>query len=150
MRAKRNPLPWAILLLLVLTAPFAQASTIGERIKEASFTKVAVAVFPQNGVAKKMVRAAQSRLEGVLLDNGITVLDRDKANDLKDEWKKLEDPGYFVTADDFVENTEKYQLDGLIRVYLTAEAAKGFAEFYTATAQADLRFVAEDAQVEAH
>jgi hypothetical protein len=97
-----------------------------------------------------MTRAAQSRIENILLDNGITVLDQDKAKELKDVWKNLEDPGYFVTADDFVENTDKFKLDGLVRVYLTAESNKGFANFYTATAQADIRFVSEDAQVEAH
>ncbi|HEY5603686.1 MAG TPA: hypothetical protein VIM41_11310 [Gammaproteobacteria bacterium] len=150
MLRNRSLLQLPVLLFLLITVAHAQASTIGERIKQASFSKVAVVVYPQNEPARKMVRTAQSRIENVLLDNGITVLDQDKANELKNVWKNLEDPGYFVTADDFVDNAEKYKLDGLIRVYLNAESSKGFANFFTATAQADVRFVAQDAAVEAH
>jgi len=118
--------------------------------QELSFEQVAVMVFPNTGDATRMKRAAQTRIESILLDNGITVLDREKSEDLKSVWKKLEDPGYFITAEDFVDNASGYDIDGVIRLYLNAEATSGLSGFHTATAQADIRFVDSDAQVQAY
>ncbi len=118
--------------------------------QEVSFDQVAVVVFANGADGKKMQRAARSRMENILLDNGITVLDQDQANELKNVWKRLEDPGYFVTAEDFVANASGYEIDGLIRLYLNADATTGLANFHSATAQVDIRFVDSEANVESY
>lgn len=138
-----------ILAGLLLTCTLhANALQIGGR--EVSFDQVAVMVYAKTADANKMKRAAQNRMENILLDNGITVLDQAEADKLKDVWKRLEDPGYFVTAEDFVANASGYEIDGLIRLYLNAEATTALANFHSATAQADIRFVDQDANVEAY
>ena len=135
-------------LILFLFASSAQALQFGDR--EVNFDTVAVMVFDKTPMAKKMKRAAQSRLENILLDNDITILDQSKADELKNVWKRLEDPGYFVTAEDFVTNASGYEIDGLIRLYLNAEVTSALAGFHSATAQADIRFVDQEANVEAY
>lgn len=136
------------LCCLLLSATQLHALQIGGH--EVSFDQVAVMVYARTPAAKKMKRAAQNRMENILLDNGITVLDQAEANKLKDVWKRLEDPGYFVTAEDFVANASGYEIDGLIRLYLNADATSALANFHSATAQADIRFVDQDANVEAY
>ena len=111
-------------------------------------TRVAVMVFPANAPAKTLAGSAQTRLEQILQDNGVEVSDRDDSNKIKSIWKKLEDPGYFVTADDFVKNTSSYQLDGIVRVYLAADSTASPGGFFSATAQADVRLVDENAKVQ--
>ncbi|MDH5610965.1 MAG: hypothetical protein OEY66_00725 [Gammaproteobacteria bacterium] len=138
----------ALCFFAVNSAPSYASLKIGGQ--EVNFEQVAVMVYAKTPDAKAMKRTAQTRIESILLDNGITVLDQDKADDLKNIWKRLEDPSYFVTAEDFVENAEKYEIDGLIRLYLNADATSALANFYTATAQADIRFVDKDANVEAY
>lgn len=109
--------------------------------------KVAVVIYPQSAFAKKYVRIAQTRLEQVLTDNGITVLDQKKAAELQKGWKKLEDPGALITAEEFVKSAGKYDLDGVYRVYLDAALTKGLAGIFTATSLTDLRFIGENAQI---
>lgn len=138
----------ATCIALLGSSPLYASLTIAGQ--EVNFEQVAVMVYAKTPDAKKMKRTAKSRIENILLDNGITVLDQDKAEDLKNVWKRLEDPGYFITAEDFVENAEKYEIDGLIRLYLNADATSGLASFHTATAQADIRFIDKDANVEAY
>ncbi len=113
------------------------------------FQRVAVVAFSEGEEAQLAERSAKARLEGILMDNGVEVLDRDKTEELTDVWAQLEDPGYFVTAEDFVEKADKYEIDGVVRVYITTDVAPGLANYFTATAQADVRFVAEDANVTA-
>lgn len=103
--------------------------------------KVAVAVFAQNKQAEPVIRTAQSRMEEILADNEIAVLDEEKTRELKDVFKTLEDPGAFVTAETFVENSKKFDIHGLVGVYLSAEVVPGLADYYSATAHADIRFV---------
>lgn len=112
-------------------------------------THVAVVVFAANPAAKALTGNAQTRLEQILGENGVEVTDRDDSNKIKSIWKKLEDPGYFVTADDFVKNTAKYRLDGLVRVYLSVDSQPAPGGFFSATAQADIRLVDESAKVQA-
>jgi len=82
------------------------------------------------------------------LDNAIEILDKDKAEELKNVFKTLEDPGAFVTAETFVENAEKFAIKGLVAVYLSVDIIKGLAGYYSATAQSDIRFIDEaDAKV---
>lgn len=131
-------------LVCISCASWATAAT-----NIAMMDKVAVLIYPQSGIASGLQRSAQTRLENILLDNGLTVLDQDKANELKDVWKQLEDPGFLITAESFVENAGQYNVDGLLVLYLTADSANGLANTFTATAQADLRFVGADAKVKA-
>ena len=74
--------------------------------------QTAVVVYPLNPAAERFTRNALSRVEGILLDNGVDVLDREKAEELKDVFKTLDDPGAFVTAETFVENSEKLAIKG--------------------------------------
>lgn len=111
--------------------------------------KTAVVVVVLNDLARPFKKNALSRIEGILFDNAIEVLDQEKAEELKDVFKTLDDPGAFVTAETFVENAEKFAIKGLIAVYLNVDIVKGLAGYYTATAQADVRFIDEaDARVE--
>jgi hypothetical protein len=103
--------------------------------------KVAVAVFAQNKQAEPVIKTAQSRMEEILADNDIAVLDEEKTKELKDVFKTLEDPGAFVTAETFVENSKKFDIHGLVGVYLSAEVVPGLADYYSATAHADIRFI---------
>lgn len=112
--------------------------------------KVAVVVYAQDEVARQYQRVAQTRLEQLLTDNGLLVLDQDKAEELKQTWGRLSDPGALITAEDFVENAGKYQLAGIYRLYLSAGKAQGLAATYTATAAADLRYVDEAAAARAY
>ena len=136
-----------IFFLFIFSSTSVMALQIGGR--EVSFDNVAVVVYDKTPDAKKMKRAAQTRLENILLDNGITILDQDKTAKLKNVWTRLEDPGYFVTAEDFVTNSSGYEIDGLIRLYLNADVTAALAGYHSATAQADIRFVDKDANVEA-
>jgi hypothetical protein len=122
----------------------AQVTAMGKLAGE----KVAVVVFAQNETAERLCKNALSRLEGVLADNDITVLDREKAGELKDVFRTLDDPGAFVTAETFVENAGKFDIKGLAAIHLSADVRPGLADYFTATAHADVRFVSEqDAQV---
>ena len=80
--------------------------------------KAAIVIYPQSKLATQYARVAQARLEQVLTDNGITILDPKKAAELKKGWKKLEDPGALITAEEFVKNAGKYDIErGLSRLY---------------------------------
>lgn len=108
---------------------------------------VALIIYPQSAMAKQYARIALARLEQVLTDNGITVLDQKKADELKKGWKKLEDPGALITAEEFVKSAGKYAIDGVYRVYLDTALTPGLAGIFTATSLADIRFIGEDAQI---
>lgn len=131
-------------LLCACTASAQDATPPNERMP---LTRVAVMVYPTNAAAKTLAGSAQSRLEQILTENGVEVTDRDEAKKIKSIWKKLEDPGYFVTADDFVKNAGAYELDGIVRVYLSADSEAAPGGFHSATAQADVRLVDENAKV---
>jgi hypothetical protein len=139
---KMGTVPFFLFALLAT----AQDAPVSERMP---LTRVAVMVYPTSEAAKPLATSAQSRLEQILNDNGVEVTDRDEAKKIKSIWKKLEDPGYFVTADDFVKNAGSYQLDGIVRVYLSADSAPAPGGFFSATAQADVRLIDEDAKVQA-
>ena len=106
-------------------------------------------VYPQSPIAVQYARIAHTRLEQILGDNGFPVLDRDKAEELKKGWEKLEDPGALITAEEFVKNASKFAIRGVYRVYLDTELARGLASVHTATALADIRFISEEAEVRA-
>jgi hypothetical protein len=137
----------ALLLAFVVALPAtAQDAPVSERMP---LTRVAVMVYPTSPAAQGLAGSAQSRLEQILGENDVEVSDRDEAKKIKSIWKKLEDPGYFVTADDFVKNAGSYQLDGIVRVYLSADSAPAPGGFFSATAQADVRLIDENAKVAA-
>src|SRR5512146_2801878 len=129
-------------LLLVLTCITLSLPAFAAQPKN-----VAIMVYSQSKLAAQYARIALSRFEQVLTDNGVTVLDQKKADALKKGWKKLEDPGALITAEEFVQNAGQYAIDGVYRVYLDAGLTKGLAGIYTATALADIRFIGEDASI---
>ncbi len=110
---------------------------------------VAVVVYGKTAGAKPYARVAQTRMEQLLTDNGITVLDQTKAKELQKNWPKLSDPGALITAEDFIENAGKYKISGIYRVYLDVGKSVGLAGIFTATSVADIRFIGEDAKVKA-
>lgn len=132
-------------LLLVTTSQVYAA--LGQGKTKAEFEKIAIMVFTQNKEAKRFGKTARSRFESILMDNGITVLDQEKAEELKNTWNKLEDPGHFVTAEEFVENAGKYAIDGVLRIYLTADSSATVGNYHSATAQVDIRFMDNEANI---
>jgi hypothetical protein len=126
-----------VMLTMVLALSAAQARA----------DQVAVVVYGQNAAAKQYLRVAQTRFEQLLADNGVTVLDQKKAEQLKNSWARLGDPGALITAEDFVENAGKYDISGIYRVYLGLGKTQGLASTFTATAVADIRFIGEDATI---
>lgn len=134
----------AIIAGLMLICVMLQSQVFAAQPKSA-----AVIVYPQSALAKQYARIAQARIEQILTDNGVTVLDQQQAERLKKNWKKLADPGALITAEEFVSNAGKYDIDGVYRIYLDAGLTRGLADIYTATALSDIRFLGEDAQVSA-
>jgi len=106
--------------------------------------KVAVVVYSLNKTAQAYSTNALSRLESILEDNEVTVLDRKKADSLKDVCSGLEDPGAFITAEQFMQVSDKFDIKGLCAIYLTVDAVPGLADYFTATANADIRFISEE------
>ena len=110
---------------------------------------VAVVVYGQSADTEPYARVAQTRLEQLLGDNGVTVVDQKKAEELKKGWRKLADPGALITAEEFVENARKYEISGVYRIYLGVGQAQGLAGVHVATATADVRYIDESAGVKA-
>jgi hypothetical protein len=134
------------LALFLATLPLHAATTFSRQVAGRT---IAVVVYAQNEAAKAFERNALSRLENILTDNNVTVMDRRKAEDLKNVFTNLDDPGAFVTAETFVENAGKFKIQGLAALYLNVDAEPGLADYYTATAHADIRFISEaDAKVQ--
>lgn len=129
------------LVLLGCLAPVAGATVDAK--------SVAVVVYVSGDNAAALSRVAQTRAEQVLGDNSITVLDQDKAKELKNSNRKLEDPGYLMTAEEFLKAAQKYQIDGIFRVYLNTSVVRASTGYFTATANADVRYVDEEAKVTA-
>lgn len=127
-------LPFLILAVYHLPGP-------GDISKTLKGKKTAVKVYAQNPLASDFVRAAQSRIEAILMNNKVEVLDEEKARELSDVFTTLEDPAAFVTAETFIEHSEKFELEGLIAVYLSVAADDSLSGAHLATAHADIRFV---------
>src|SRR5688572_24208512 len=98
-RPLRNATLTPLLLVACVVLAQDESAPVNERMP---LTRVAVMVYAASPDAKNLAGSAQSRLEQILNDNGVEVTDRDESKKIKSIWKKLEDPGYFVTADDFV------------------------------------------------
>ena len=126
---------------------FTLALLFNTYLASAEQEKVAVVVYGQDASAKKYLRVAQTRMEQLLGDNGMIVLDQKKAEELKRSWSRLDDPGALITAEDFVKNAGRFEISGIYRVYLGVGKTSGLSSIYTATAVADIRFVGADAQV---
>jgi hypothetical protein len=137
------------ILTLILLIKWSECS--GEiRSDQLTGKKVAVVVNSQNATADRYIKAAHSRMESILSDNAIIALDREKVEDLKDVFKTLDDPGAFVTAEDFVENAAKFKIAALVAIYLYVDTQPGLADYFSASAHADIRFIDEnDAKVTA-
>lgn len=130
---------WPGLALLLVILPVA-----------AEQERVAVVAYAQDEQSARYLRVAQTRYEQLLSDNGVVVLDQEKAEALKKSWGRLSDPGALITAEDFVENAGKYSISGIYRIYLGVGKAQGLSATYTATAAADIRFIGEDAQIRSY
>lgn len=113
----------------------------------AAAEQVAVAVYANDDASKKYERAVQAKLEAILSDAGLTVLDEEKAKKLKNGWVELADPGKLITAEDFVRNAGKYDVSKVYRVSFSGGVSNALDLFYTATASAQLRIIDADARV---
>ena len=54
-----------------------------------------------------------------------------------------------LTAEEILATGSKYEIQGLVRVYLSADVQRGLADYFTATASADVRLVDANARVNA-
>jgi hypothetical protein len=113
----------------------------------AAADQVAVAVYANDAASKKYERAVQAKMETILSDAGLTVLDEEKAKKLKTGWVDLADPGKLITAEDFVRNAGKYEVSKVYRVSFSGGVNNALDLFYTATASAQLRVIDSDAKV---
>ena len=104
----------------------------------------AVIAYAQSGLPDMVVRVAQTRVEQLLVDSGVTVLDKETVDKLKAEWESLSDPGALITAEQFIEKADKYKFDTVYRVYVNGGTTPGLGDYYTATSSVDLRIVAAD------
>ena len=109
--------------------------------------KVAVVVYGQNANANQYLRVVQTRMEQLLNDNGVVVIDQKKAEELKKSWKQLSDPGALITAEEYVEMSTRYKISGIYRVYLGVGKSQSFASVFSTTATADMRFIGGNALV---
>jgi hypothetical protein len=111
--------------------------------------QVAVAVFANDAADKKYERAVQAKMESLLSDAGLTVLDEEKAKKLKNGWVDLADPGHLVTAEEFVKNAGKYEVNRVYRVSFSVGVSSPLGMFFTASAAAQMRVIDQDAKVKA-
>ena len=110
--------------------------------------QVSVAVFANEASQKKYERAVQARMEEVLTDAGITVLDEEKAKKLRNGWVDLADPGHLVTAEEFMKNAGKFDVKRVYRVSFNAGVTSPLGMFYTATSAVQIRVIDADARVQ--
>ena len=134
----------AMLTAMAVFIPFQQSLAQASFMEKMQGQKTAVVVLAMNPEAERFKKNALSRIEGILFDNAIEILDREKAEELKDVFNTLDDPGAFVTAETFVENAHKFAIHGLVAVYLSVDITRGLVGYYTATAQADIRYISEE------
>lgn len=113
----------------------------------AASEQVAVAVYANDDASKKYERAVQAKMEAILSDAGLTILDEEKAKKLKSGWVELADPGKLITAEDFVRNAGKYDVSKVYRVSFSGGVSHALELFYTATASAQLRVIDAEAKV---
>ena len=113
----------------------------------AAVEQVAVAVYANDAASKKYERAVQAKMESILSDAGLTVLDEEKAKKLKTGWVELADPGQLITAEDFVKNAGKYEVSKVYRVSFSGGVSNTLDLYYTATASAQLRVIDAEAKV---
>jgi hypothetical protein len=103
--------------------------------------QIAVVVFAQNQQAEPLVKTAQTRMEEILADNEIAILDEEKSKELTDIFTLMDQPGVFVTPQMFAEHSKKFGIEGMMAIYLSVDIAPGLADFFSATAHADVRFI---------
>jgi hypothetical protein len=111
--------------------------------------QVSVAVFANDASQKKYERAVQARMETVLADAGVTVLDEEKAKKLRTGWVDLADPSHLVTAEEFLKNAGKYDVKRIYRVSFNSGVTSPLGLFFTATAAVQIRVIDADAKVQA-
>ena len=108
---------------------------------------VAVAVFAPDPASARYEKTVQARLEEILRDAGLVVLDEEKAKKMKREWVNLADASHVVTAEEFVANAGKYDIARVYSISFTAGASSAMSLFYTASAATQLRVIDKQARV---
>ena len=108
---------------------------------------VAVAVFAPDPASARYEKTVQARLEEILRDGGLVVLDEEKAKKMKREWVNLADASHVVTAEEFVANAGKYDIGRVYSISFTAGASSAMSLFYTASAATQLRVIDKQARV---
>lgn len=111
--------------------------------------QVAVAVFASEAGSSKYERVLQARLESLLDEAGLTVLDEAKAKKMKTGWVDLADPGHLVTAEEFLKNAGKYDVSKVYKVSFNSGVNSTLGLFYTASAAVQVRVIDKDARVKA-
>lgn len=131
-----------IALCAMLLSSFAQANAA--LLDKKKLAVIAVSSSPDYKRYEKSVRTA---FESILNDNGIQVLDLDKANELRNNWDRLNDPSAFVTAEDFIERSQGYEIDGIVTLYFDVEVREVMTGYYSAAVNITSRVVSSEAEV---
>lgn len=109
--------------------------------------RVAVVTFSQTPEFERFGKTLQTTAESTLADNGLSVLDLAKAEELRSNWDQLEDPTSFITAEDFVARAEKFEVDAVLTLYYTVDVREVMGDYYSATANLSARVVSSEADV---
>jgi hypothetical protein len=142
----RFPVMALTLALAFFSRPLQGNGAMPQKLKGKN---IAIVAFGSGTGNDALVPTAQIRLESILIDNGFKVLDEKKAEEMRDGMARLEDPNYMLTAEDLIEAEKKYQIDAILRVYFSADTKPGLGDYFTSTAQVDLRLVDLNAEVTA-
>lgn len=145
-RRASKKLPGAACLLSLLVAAVTASPTLADLPADLQGMTVAVVIHSERG-SVAYEKAAEIRLEKVLLDNGIIVLDREKAQELKESWGELGNSDYVIVAEDFLRASERYPIDVLIRGHLLTAAHQTLGGYWSATSHASFSVVTSDASV---
>lgn len=108
---------------------------------------VAVSCVALSEAARPAVRSLQARLEEVLGENQVLVLDEAKAAEMRQGYHLLSDPTAVVTAELLQELRTKYQIDQVLTLFVDGDAHRGLGGYHTATAQAEARLIGAEAGV---
>lgn len=139
-----------ICIVIVIVTAFWLDIARAEAIEKVCGKDLVVVVYASGETSAQYEKTVQARIESILKDNGArSILDEAKVSEMKNVWCQLEDPNYFVTDEDFSKNTDQYEINTLARAYLKAEVFSGLADYFSATAQIDLRLVDAQANVTA-
>jgi len=137
----------ALLATAFAVIPAARADTLS--LAGLKGQKVSVEVQVEGAVTDKVDKTIQSKLERILEDNEITTLDQAQTAEVKKNWRKYINASGdgAIDADGYRKFISQYHIKAIIVVTVSADVVPGIADYFSATAKANIRLVSEDAKV---